>query len=219
MTLARLGTHVLSIARREWHWISGNPFEGVGKFEEGCGRVRVLNEAERKALLAQTAKEPQLHLLVILALSTAARAGELLALTWSDVDLKDGRVLLRMTKNAQPRVLWLHGEALKLLKEHARVRRIDYDRVFMSAKGKRYDYGPGFEAACAAAKLSDFVFHGLRHTAATLLAREGATQEQLKAIGGWKSDVVSKYVHLAAEDAKDVLAKMNRRIFGPSSAK
>ena len=104
-----------------------------------------------------------------------------------------------------------------MLREHGRVRRIDDDRVFVSVKGKRYDYSPGFEAACAAAKLNDVVFHGLRHTAAMLLAREGATQEQLKAIGGWKSGVVSRYVHLAAEDAKDVLAKMNRRILGPSS--
>ena len=40
-----------------------------------------------------------------------------------------------------------------------------------------------------------------------------------RAISGWKSGVVSRYVHLAAEDAKDVLAKMNRRILGPSSAR
>jgi integrase len=204
--------HVLSIARREWHWISGNPFEGVGKFAESAGRVRVLSEAERKALLEQTAKDRQLHLLVVLALSTVARAGELLALTWADVDLKDGRVLLRVTKNAQPRVLWVHGEALRLLKDHARVRRLGDDRVFASVKGKRYHYGPAFEAACEAAGVKDFVFHGLRHTAATQLAREGATQEQLKAIGGWKSGVVSKYVHLAAEDSKDVLKRMNERI-------
>lgn len=206
-------SHVLSIARREWHWISHNPFDGVGKLSEGAGRVRVLSEAERKALLEQTAKDPQLHLLVVLALSTAARAGELLALTWSDVDLKDGRLLLRVTKNAQPRVVWLHGEAKRLLEEHGKVRRID-GRVFASAKGKRFRYDEAFETACEAAGIEGFVFHGLRHTAATMLAREGATQEQLKAIGGWKSGVVSRYVHLAAADAKAVLEKMNDKILG-----
>jgi integrase len=206
-------SHVLSVARREWHWISHNPFDGVGKFKESAGRVRVLTEAERKALLIETAKDPQLHLLVVLALSTAARAGELLALTWSDVDLKDGRLLLRVTKNSQPRVVWLHGEALRLLEQHGKVRRLD-GRVFASVKGKRYRYDEAFETACTAAKVKDFVFHGLRHTAATMLAREGATQEQLKAIGGWKSGVVSRYVHLAAQDAKDVLQKMNEKILG-----
>lgn len=53
-----------------------------------------------------------------------------------------------------------------------------------------------------------------RHSAATYLAREGATEQQLKAIGGWKSNVVSRYVHLAAEDAKAILAKMNEKILG-----
>jgi hypothetical protein len=36
----------------------------------------------------------------------------------------------------------------------------------------------------------------------------------LKAIGGWKSIVVSRYVHLAAEDAKAVLERMNAKILG-----
>src|SRR6185437_11211590 len=128
---------------------------------------------------------------------------------------KDGRVLLRKTKNSQPRSVWLHGEALKLLREHGKVRRLDDDRVFLSGKGKRYDYREPFETACTAAKVKDFTFHGLRHSAATYLAREGATEQQLKAIGGWKSNVVSRYVHLAAEDAKGVLEKMNRKILGP----
>lgn len=207
-------SHVFTIARKEWHWLSHNPFEGVGKFKEGEGRTRYLSEDERTVLLAETGKNPQLHTLVVLALSTAARAGELVGLTWRDVDLKDGRVLLRKTKNSQPRVLWVRGEALRLLKAHGKVRRLDDERVFVSVKGKRYDYRPAFEAACAAAQLKDFTFHDLRHSAATYLAREGATEQQLKAIGGWKSNVVSRYVHLAAEDAKAVLERMNEKILG-----
>lgn len=208
-------SHVFTVARREWHWISHDPFDGVSKFKEGAGRVRFLSDDERNRLLAETAKDPQLHTLVVLALFTAARAGELVGLTWADVDLKDGRLLLRKTKNSQPRTAWVHGEALKLLKEHGKVRRLDDDRVFRSVTGKRYDYRAGFEAACTAAKVDNFVFHGLRHSAATYLAREGATEQQLKAIGGWKSGIVSRYVHLAAEDAKAVLEKMNNTIMGP----
>jgi integrase len=205
-------SHVFTIARKEWHWTATNPFDGVSKYKEGAGRVRCLSDEERVALLRATANDPQLHVVVMLALSTAARAGELVGLAWSDVDLKAGRLLLRKTKNSQPRVVWVHGEALRLLKEHAKVRRLGDERVFVSAKGKRYDYRDSFEAACAAAKVQDFHFHDLRHSAATYLAREGATEQQLKAIGGWKSGVVSRYVHLAAQDAKDVLAKMNEKV-------
>jgi len=208
-------SHVFTIARKEWHWISHNPFDGVSRFGEGKGRVRFLSQEERVRLLAQTARDPQLHTAVVIALSTAARAGEIVNLRWSDVELKEGRVLLRETKNTEPRAVWLHGEALKLLKEHGKVRRLDDDRVFRSPKGKRYDYGEPFEQACEAAKVANFHFHDLRHSAATYLAREGATEQQLKAIGGWKSNVVSRYVHLAAEDARAVLEKMNNTILGP----
>ena len=206
---------VFSVARREWHWITHNPMEGVAKLSAGPGRVRYLSEDERQRLLTETAKNQQLHTLAVLALSTAARAGELMNLSWCDVDLKDGRVLLRETKNTQPRAIWVHYEALRLLKEYGKIRRLDDDHVFLGATpGTRYDYHTPFKAACAAAGVADFRFHDLRHSAATYLAREGATEQQLKAIGGWKSNVVSRYVHLAAEDAKAVLERMNAKILG-----
>ena len=212
--LVSLG-RIFSVARREWHWVTHNPMEGVAKLPAGPGRVRYLSEDERQRLLAETVKDPQLHVLVVMALSTAARAGELMSLSWHDVDLKDGRVLLGKTKNAQPRVVWVRGEALRLLKEHGRIRRLDDDPVFLGATpGTRYDYHTPFKAACAAAGVTDFRFHDLRHSAATYLAREGATEQQLKAIGGWKSNVVNRYVHLAAEDAKAVLERMNAKILG-----
>lgn len=206
-------SHVFTIARREWHWVSHNPFDGVGKFPEGPGRSRYLSAEERGRLLAETAKDPTLHLLTVLALSTAARAGELLNLKWPDVDLREQRLLFRVTKNAEPRVVWVHGEAFKLLKEHAQVRRLD-GRLFANATGGRYDYLKPFKAACAAAAVADFRFHDLRHSAATYLAREGASEQQLRAIGGWRSSIVRRYVHLAAEDAREVLAKMNEKILG-----
>ncbi len=212
--LVSLG-RIFSVARREWHWITHNPMEGVAKLSAGPGRVRYLSEDERQRLLTETAKNQQLHTLAVLALSTAARAGELMNLSWCDVDLKDGRVLLRETKNTQPRVIWVHYEALRLLKEYGKIRRLDDDHVFLGATpGTRYDYHTPFKAACAAAGVADFRFHDLRHSAATYLAREGATEQQLKAIGGWKSNVVSRYVHLAAEDAKAVLERMNAKILG-----
>ncbi len=209
-------SHVLSIARKDWQWLQSNPFDGVSKLKEGRGRVRFLSEDERARLLVATEKDTQLHTFVVLALSTAARAGELVNLRWRDVELNEQRVLLRVTKNSQPRAIWIHGEALRLLKEHGKVRALGDDRVFTSIKGKRYRYEKLFDAAVAAAKIEDFTFHGLRHTAATLLAREGATEQQLKAIGGWKSNVVSRYVHLAAADAEDVLKKMNEKMLGPA---
>lgn len=72
--------------------------------------MRYLSTEERAALLEQTAKDRTLHTFVILALSTACRAGELLKLAWRDVDFEEGRLLFRQTKSDEPRQAWLSGE-------------------------------------------------------------------------------------------------------------
>ena len=53
------------------------PFEGVAKLKENNRRTRYLSGQERAKLLPETAKDATLHCLVVLALSTAARVGEL----------------------------------------------------------------------------------------------------------------------------------------------
>ena len=124
---------------------------------------------------------------MVLALSTAARAGELWNLTWQDVDLKDGRLLFRITKNATPRMAWLHAEARRLLAEHGTVRRLGNNWVFVSPTGRRYRYEKVFRAACAAAGIEGFRFHDLRHSAATYLAREACQRAATE--GHWRLEV------------------------------
>jgi integrase len=207
-------SHVFTIARKEWHWVAHNPFDGVSKLRESKGRIRYLNDEERSRLLAETAKDPTLHVFVVLALATAARAGELLRLQWRDVDLKDGRLLFRVTKNDQARAVWLHGEAARLLGQHGKKQGSQAQQVFPGVNQGTYDYKKPFATAVAAADIEDFRFHDLRHSAATYLAMQGASEQQLRAIGGWKSNVVSRYVHIASTDARDILEKMNNKILG-----
>jgi integrase len=174
--------------------------------------VRFLADDERRALLAETAKDAVLHTFVMIALSTACRAGELQKLEWSDVDVKAGRLLFRETKNGQARSAWVSGSALELLKEHGKVRKIKGGPLFEHSKRNNlYDYSKPFRAAVKASGIAHLRFHDLRHTAATYLAQAGATEQQLRAIGGWKSGIVSRYVHVAAADAKVALEKLADR--------
>lgn len=209
---------VFKLARRPWRWTVNNPFAGVEKAPEGRGRVRIFVGDEQARLLEQTEKDHQLHTLVHVALSTAPRAGELTKLRWQDIDLEAlgndqetaVRALLRETKNSEPRTAWLIGEALRLMRGHwALAGWPAKGLVFTSKTGKVYRYHKPFVAAVTAAGLEDFHFHDLRHCSATWLAREGATEQQLKAVGGWKSNVVARYVHLAQQDALGILQKMN----------
>lgn len=122
------------------------------------------------------------------------------------------------TKNGQARTVWAQGEALRLLRERADAPHRDDDRVFSSPGRRgdpsRYNYHDPFVAAVKAAGIEDFTFHGLRHTAATYLAQGGATFPQLKAAGGWKSNVALRYVHLAANDMKDLFADLSAKVGG-----
>ena len=81
-------SHVFSVAFREWEWIEDNPMRRVRKLKEPRGRVRFLSDDERERLLeaCTESKCPDLHALVILAISTGARQGELLSLRWPDID-------------------------------------------------------------------------------------------------------------------------------------
>ena len=201
-------SHVFSVER-----IDPNPVRAVSKLKETGGRVRYLSDDERPALLAQTAKDPTLHTFVMIALSTACRAGELSKLEWRHVDLKRGTITFHETKTDVPRTLWLHGEALRLLKAHAKLRRSDGELVFENPSNRGlYDYRKGFVAAVRAAKLKDVVFHTLRHSAATYLARAGVTERQLRAIGGWRSNAADVYVHLAAEESKSALKRLAQKV-------
>lgn len=206
-------SHLFTVARKEWQWVSGNPVLDVAKLPEGKARDKVLTDSERKALFEQTSKDPTLHAFVVLALSVAARAGELKALLWSDVILEEGRIIFRDTKNGTARSAWLVGEAKKLIEGLAAAPHEIDDPIFRNTSGRgEYQYSKLFDDAVDAAGITGLVFHGLRHSGATYLARQGATEQQLRAIGGWKSNVVSRYVHLAAADTKDIVAKMNKEI-------
>lgn len=207
----------------DWEWLQAhqNPFTGLSKLPEGKGRTRHLSTEERTRLLQETAKDPQLHVLVRVALATGARAGELIGLTWSQVELgaEEGRLLFIETKNGDARIAWVFGDALEVLKAHKN--RLGWGLWSMapdpavlsrpvfpgqwSHKHKcygRYDYMPRLRKALKAAGIENFRFHDLRHTALTGLARMGVNGHQLKAISGHKSDVINRYVHIAAQDTK-----------------
>jgi integrase len=204
---------LLSATRREWHWIAHNPCEEIERLPERPNRARVLTPAERKALLAETAPDPVLHLFVQMALHTVCRAGELLKLKWADVDLDAGQVIYRDTKNEQPRSAWLHGDVKRLLEEHAKREHKPEDALFQNASLRgRYQYADKFQETCTAAGLGKFHFHNLRHTAATVLAQQGASEQQLKAVGGWKSGIVSRYIHIAAADTKAITKKLSKQL-------
>ncbi|MCP4546395.1 MAG: site-specific integrase [bacterium] len=210
-------SHTFTIAMKEWGWVEHNPVMKVRRLQEAQGRVRFLSDDERDRLLiaCRESDNKQLYVIVVLALSTGMRQGEILNLTWDNVDLDAGRVTLHDTKNKERRGVPVMGHAMDVLREHSKVRRIDTSLVFpSSAKDKPLDVRAPWERAVEAAGIEDFRFHDLRHSAASYLAMNGATPSELAAVLGHKTlQMVKRYAHLSDAHTAELVEKMNARIF------
>jgi len=158
-----------------------------------------------------------LYPLVVLALSTGARAGEMLALRWQDVDLKKGIGTIHDSKNGDRRALPIKGKALDLLVELKKSRREDTDLIFPSPGGiNPFAYHKSFTAAVKAAKVENFRFHDLRHCCASYLSMGGASLLDIAAVLGHRTlAMVKKYAHQSDAHVSGVVTAMNEKIFGP----
>lgn len=212
-------SHCLSTAVKEYQWLDDSPMGKVSKPTEPRGRVRFLSDEERAALLSacEASQNPYLLPVVVLALSTGMRAGEIMALEWRDVDLARGWLTLRETKNGTMRGVPLTGRALELVKEHARIRRrLDTTLLFPGNNpGKPVNLRAPWITALRRAGIEDFHFHDLRHSAASYLAMNGASLNEIAAVLGHKTlAMVQRYAHLSESHKAGVVERMNAAIFG-----
>lgn len=208
----------LTYGVKDLEWLDDSPIRKVRKPEEPRGRVRYLTHDERTRLLdaCKKSSSPLLYAVVVLALSTGARQGEIMNLTWDDVDLTKGRAILHQTKNGERRALPLAGHALDTLREFAKVRRLDSKLLFAG----RNPHTPAelrkpWVDALHTAEITGFHFHDLRHSAASEFAMNGASLSEIAEILGHKTlQMVQRYAHLSEGHTHSVVASMNHKIFG-----
>lgn len=175
-----------------------HPCRSVERRPESAGRTRFLSDAERERLLeaCKASTWPRLYMLVLMALTTGARKGELQGLTWADVDLEAALATLGRSKNGEPRILPLVPAVVDELR---RFRGEPGDRVFGAVRRPRdpYSFEQRFKEALAAAHIRAFRFHDLRHSCASTLAASGATLLEIAEVLGHKQLAMSKrYSHL-----------------------
>jgi integrase len=145
------------------------------------------------------------------------RQAEQMNLVWSDINLKDGFLILHETKNGERRRVTLAGVVLKLLREHAKIRRLDTNLLFPSEKCPQQpiDLRKSFANAMEVAQISDFKWHDLRHCTASYLAMNGASLAEIAEVLGHKTlSMVKRYAHLSEGHVSNVVTSMNMKIFG-----
>ena len=210
-------------AVKEWGWMDDTPMRKVTKGKESRGRVRFLSDDERPRLLkaCKESRSPFLYPVVVLALSTGMRQGEIMGLTWDVVDLNMGRAILHETKNGERRAVAVTGHALEQIKELSKVRRIDSNLLFPPKEitpqkpQKPLDLRTPWLTALNKAEIVDFHFHDLRHSAASYLAMNGASLAEIAEVLGHKTlQMVKRYAHLSEGHTARVVESMNSKIFG-----
>ena len=174
----------------------GNPVASVRAPTVSNARERRLEAGEEARLFAALGASRGLHLksVVLLALETAMRRGEILALRWEHIDLKRRVAHLPETKNGSTRDVPLSTAAVAVL---AALPRGIAGRVFSTSETAITE---GFQRAAKRAGLPDFRFHDLRHEATSRLADKLQMHELGKVTGHKSPRMLMRYYHPRAED-------------------
>ncbi len=146
---------------------------------------------------------------------TGWRKGEIVSMTWDQVDFKSGEVRLYDSKNGEGRVLELEGELRKLLDRRLALRPFkglsgtELSRFVFHEQGHTVrDFRKSWAAACKAAKVPGRLFHDLRRSAVRDMVRAGVSRSVAKAISGHKTDAIfERYDITSGDDRREALRR------------
>jgi integrase len=196
-------SHAINTARKEWGIHISNPIETIRRPKHNRSRERRLSVDEESKLLAELqikTRNPWIKAVVVFAIETGMRRGEILSLTWSNVDLQKRVARLIDTKNGEGRSVPLTLKATALLE--GLPRSID-GRVFATtAEAVKLSFARAVERA----GIDDLHFHDLRHEGVSRLFEKGLNVMEVASISGHKTlQMLKRYTHLSSDQ---LLAKI-----------
>ena len=207
-----LMNHAFNLAMKEWEWVKDNPVSRVRRERVHNFRDRWLRPEEEERLLA--ASPPWLQDIIICALNTGMRQGELLNLKWQDVDFLRKTIYIHEQKNKGKDIIPLNEDAFEILERRSRVRPIRCEYVFHSKRGTRMDPRNllrAFYDSLKRAEIENFRFHDLRHTFATRLVHAGVDIYTVQRLMRWKTiSMAMRYAHHYPESLRPGVERIAR---------
>ena len=208
-------SQLYQIAINEWGLKVTNPITGIKRMSEPQGRMKRLSIDAETALLGccHNLNLDYLAHIIVVAIETGMRCGEILSMRWEDVDFINRRVLLRDTKNGDSRQVPLSSRVKIIFEELSSrntgdlvfpycrwVIRRHYTRVVkQSAKAHKGVQNP----------FSDLRFHDLRHEALSRLSDKGLNVMEIAHISGHRTlAMLRRYTHPCHETLLGKLDKI-----------
>jgi integrase len=197
---------LLRVATNEWRLMPYNPLSNFQKLKEPPGRDRFLNESEIERLLkaCQESSSENLYLIVLMALCTGMRKGEITNLQWKDIDFNEEVIKLERTKNGDKRYVPLKNPILALLKKRATSTGVfPQGYIFRSKHANApINFRKAWEQALIHAGINNFVFHSLRATCVTYLSKLGYSLHLIAKIVGHReiSTTYTRYACLGLDE-------------------
>ena len=208
----------MSYACRNLQWIDANPCLNLLKLKERPKKRRILNTEETKVLLAACRQSSNLYLycIVLIAITTGMRKGEILALTWDAIDFDNKIALIKESKNGRSRFVPLMESVIVELRKLQSVRDPFKPLIFASKTAfGSLDIKKSWQRALEKAGIKDFVLHGLRHQFASSGGSYGANSQQLRSqLGHSSSQMTDHYTHLDADATRYIGEKIEHNLLG-----
>jgi len=180
----------------DWNLAEQNPVAKVKLFsEKDTKKERILKDEEEAQLLPSCPK--YLRPIIIVALNTGMRRGEILRLRWKQVDLERRFITVENTKSGKNRTIPVNDV---LYQELARIKAQSgkSELVFPNPKTERpfIELKKSFKKACRAVGIHDLRFHDLRHTFATRLIEAGVDiVTVMELMGHFSVRITQRYTH------------------------
>ncbi len=195
-------------------WIIQNPFskvKGIIAVSAETERDRVLSfEEESRLLNACVDKRFHLKPILICALDTAMRRGEIFKLQWKDVSFDSNEIQVSQT-NTKTEESRLVGITPRLKTELLALWEVSPKDIDGLVFGITYTIQNAFRTTCRNADIENFRFHDCRHTATTRMIASGSPHtEVMKITGHTQLKTFLRYLNITSETVNSVATRLSQ---------
>jgi len=180
----------------DWNMAEENPVRRVKFFQQPEPKERILSEGEERKLIS--ASSEHLRPIIITALNTGMRLGEILSLKWRQINLRKREIEVIKTKSGRKRVIPINDVLFEIL--NGLKREDEFVFIYRDSRTNRprpvKSIRHSFTNACRRAEIKGLTFHDLRHTFASRLVEKGIDLITVKELLGHSSvKTTERYTH------------------------